>query len=631
MKLVISATLAPLAVVVAFAADPSWAARPSAVNALRLVPVQKDVDYDRPAAADVAKCKIAAKKIAGQVGWIVEGPDGMILRRFMDTNGDNTVDQWSYYKGGLEVYRDIDANFNNKTDQHRWFHTSGTRWGLDRNEDGEIDAWKSISAEEVSAEIIAALARRDAARFKRLVLLPGEINSLGLGKEKAAAISKRIARLPGDFATLAAKQTTIAADARWLQFSSSTPGVVPSGTDGSTKDLTVYENAVAIVHGGGKHGQVQIGTLVKLGDTWRVIDLPQPADGQANLTSPGLFFQASTANPTAHTQVGSNQEVQELLSALEKLDAIAGSATTPAEQAKHNAQRANLLEEIAEKSGNAKDRDMWLRQLADMVSAAVQSGGYTKGAERLEQLVEKLRNSKADKNLAAYVKLRQMTAAYGLSLQLPQADFKKIQEKWLADLQQYITDYPSSPDTAEAMLQLAIAQEFSGKEAEAKKWYIRLVDEFPNSPAAKKAAGARTRLDSVGKSITLRGAGLSGKPVDLNDYRGQVVLVQYWATWCQPCKNDLPLLKELKTKYGNSLGVIGISLDNDRKELESYLTENPLPWRQMFEPGGLDSRPANDLGILTLPTMILLDAQGKVVNRNVQAAELSEEIKKLIR
>ncbi len=627
---IVSATFATLMATI-LASPAAAATSPSAANALKLVPVQKGVDYDRPTAKEIPKCKIAAKKLSGNVGWIVENPQGTILRRFMDTNGDNVVDQWSYYKNGLEVYRDIDANFNNKADQYRWFHTAGTRWGLDKNEDGEIDAWKVISAEEVTAEIIAALARRDARRFNRVVLLPGEVKSLGLGKQKSSTIGKRVARLPADFASLAKKQTALAADTKWRQFNGSKPGIVPAGTDGSIKDLVVYENVMAIIESGGKHGQVQIGTLVKLGDTWRAIDLPQSANAQASLASAGSFFQASVVNPVTSGQSGSSSKVQELLSQLENLDKAAVKAGSPTAKAKFNAQRANLLEQIADASGSAADRAMWMRQLADMVSAAVQSGAYPEGAQRLGTLAAKLQKNKADESLAAYVKFRQMTAAYGLSLQAPKADFNKIQKKWLADLKKYITDYPKGTDTPEAMLQLAIAEEFGGEEADAKKWYTQLAAQFPNTTAAKKAAGAATRLNSVGKSIAIRGAGLHGKPVDLADYRGRVVLVQYWATWCQPCKNDFPMIKELKAKYGKSLGVIGINLDNNPKDLKAYLTENRLPWQQIYEPGGLDSRPANQMGILTLPTMILVDRQGKVVNRNVQAAELSQEIKKLIR
>jgi hypothetical protein len=109
------------------------------------------------------------------------------------------------------------------------------------------------------------------------------------------------------------------------------------------------------------------------------------------------------------------------------------------------------------------------------------------------------------------------------------------------------------------------------------------------------------------------------------------VLIQYWATWSRPAKADLATLKELWNKYGSSFTIIGVSLDNNVKELNDYLADNPLPWPQIFEPGGLDSRPANVLGILTVPTMMLIDQQGKVVSRNIAAADVETELKRLAR
>ena len=93
----------------------------------------------------------------------------------------------------------------------------------------------------------------------------------------------------------------------------------------------------------------------------------------------------------------------------------------------------------------------------------------------------------------------------------------------------------------------------------------------------------------------------------------------------------MAILKDLIAKYGRSFAVIGVSVDNSRKELDAYLASAKLPWTQVFEEGGLDSPPANQLGILTVPTMILVDQQGKVVNRNIQAAEIEAELKKLIK
>ena len=608
------------------------AATPTVQQALKLLPIQEDVDLSRPTADQTAACKIRAQKGDGQLGWIVEDPNGLTLRKFIDTDRDAVVDQWSYYKDGVEVYRDVDSNHNGKADQYRWFHTGGSRWGLDNDEDGKIDAWKAISAEEVTAEVVAALATRNTARFDRLVLTPGELETLGLGKSHTGQIEEMIGRTAEKFAALVSTQKAVTSTSKWLQFSGTRPGIVPLGTDGSTKDLRVYENVVAIVQDGDAHGQLSIGTLVKVGDAWRLIDVPQiSSDGQDEVADSGFFFRSNAAGRAELGETGPSQDQQKLLAELEELDRTATEALTPKQQAEFNSRRTDLLQKIAKQAGSAEERAVWIRQLADMVSASVQSGTFPQGVDRLQALLKELSQNRSDSSLAAYVKFRHMTAAYGLSLQSPKADFTKIQQQWLKDLQQYVADYPAAADAAEAMLQLAIAKEFAGQEDDAKKWYGRIVAAFPDSDAAAKAAGARTRLDSIGKQISLRGKNAAGGVVDLSKYRGKVVLIQYWATWCEPAKADMPALKKMLTKYGRSLRVIGVNLDNSPKTLADFLAKNRLPWPQIFEDGGLDSRPANQLGILTLPTMILVDAQGKVVNRNIQIAELDRELRKLIR
>jgi len=605
------------------------AAAPSAQQALKLRPIQRDADIAQPSDEEAAGCKIFARKIGNGVGWIVEDPNGLTLRKYLDTNGDNVVDLWSYFKNGLEVYRDVDSDFDGKADQYRWFHTAGSRWGLDKDQDGAIDRWKVISAEEVTAEAVAALAERDANRLARLVLTAEEIKTLGLGAEKAESLGKKIEAVASGLRNLG-RQKTVEPDAKWVQFSATQPGIVPAGTDGSTKDLEVYENVAAIVETGGKHDQVQIGTLVRVDNAWRMIDLPQTAAGQADAGTPGFFFAASLVRRESGT-TGPAGAAQELLGQLEKLDGAAEKAQSPEEKTRYNVERADLLERIADSSKQPGDRAMWVRQLADMIGAAVQQGTYPEGPKRLESLLKKLQGSDADRDLAAYVRFRQLTADYVLKVQTPKAPFAEVQEQWLKSLKQYAIDYPTSPDAAEALLQIAIAQEFAGEEEAAKDSYVQIVQRFADSAAAKKAAGARARLDSVGKTVQLSGKDVNGSPVDLSRYRGRVVLIQYWATWCQPALTDMPLLKELVKKYGAKFQVVGVNLDANAKTLQDYLAENPLPWAQIFEQGGLDSGPANQLGVLTLPTMILVDQQGKVVNRNVQTGGLEDELKRLIR
>ena len=605
------------------------AATPTPEQALKHMPVQKGVDFDLPAAQDIPKCKVIPVKSAGQAGWIVEDPNGKTLRRFLDTNGDNLVDCWCYYKDGIEVYRDIDSNFNGKADQYRWFNTGGTRWGIDTDEDGVIDSWKCISAEEATAEIVAALATRDYDRFARVALSADELQSLGLGKARAEELAAKISKLKADFQQVAAKQKSVDPQTTWEQFSGNKPGVVPAGSDESTKDLRVYENVVAIVQTAGKHTQLQIGTLVQVGDCWKVIDAPREAgEGQSDAVAGGFFFQSPNRGEAGGAVGG--DDMQKLLAELEDLDKASAKAMTPEQQTTYMARRAELLEKIANTARTADDRANWMRQLTDMI---VQMGNSPETAERLQKLFDSLQKNEADKNTLAYVKFRQMMVANVLAWQAPRADGGKIQAEWYKNLEVFLKDYPTAPDAAEALLQLASGDEWAGQDDEAVKKYARIEKEFPESREAQKAAGARTRLESEGKPIKFAAQSINGKPLKLSDpaFRGKVVLLQFWATSSEIAKRDMPVLKELMAKYGKNFVVISVSVDYDRKEVEKYLTENKLPWPQVFEAGGLESPPANQLGILTVPTMILIDPQGKVVNKSIQATEVEAELKKILR
>jgi thiol-disulfide isomerase/thioredoxin len=135
-------------------------------------------------------------------------------------------------------------------------------------------------------------------------------------------------------------------------------------------------------------------------------------------------------------------------------------------------------------------------------------------------------------------------------------------------------------------------------------------------------------LNSVGQTIQLRGKTINGQQEDLAKYKGKYVLIHYWATWSEPCKVDLAQLKELQARYGKSgLALLGVSVDANAADLNDYLAKNRLSWPQLWEPGGQDSRLAMEMGVFTMPTMILVDDKGKVVNRNIHITEVEGELK----
>src|SRR5438105_2410875 len=112
-----------------------WAAPPpTAAEMLRIRPKQDGVVYTTPAPPEQEACKvelIKGSKVGS--GWLLRDARGLPLRRFFDTNGDIQIDVWSYYLDGVEVYREIDTNYDGKRDQFRWLNSGGMKWGIDAN------------------------------------------------------------------------------------------------------------------------------------------------------------------------------------------------------------------------------------------------------------------------------------------------------------------------------------------------------------------------------------------------------------------------------------------------------------------------------------------------------------------
>jgi thiol-disulfide isomerase/thioredoxin len=104
---------------------------------------------------------------------------------------------------------------------------------------------------------------------------------------------------------------------------------------------------------------------------------------------------------------------------------------------------------------------------------------------------------------------------------------------------------------------------------------------------------------------------LDGKTISIESLKGKVVLLDFWATWCGPCRKALPELKELQRKNtGKPLVVISVSADEDHEALEQFVHANGMSWTQAWDAQG---RVAGGIfGISSLPSYVLIDAQGRI-------------------
>lgn len=121
-----------------------------------------------------------------------------------------------------------------------------------------------------------------------------------------------------------------------------------------------------------------------------------------------------------------------------------------------------------------------------------------------------------------------------------------------------------------------------------------------------------------------------GNRVSLADYSGRVVLIDIWASWCVPCIQEFPGLRELYAKYkDHGLEIIGFSVDKDGESWKNALVKHELPWVNISDLKAWDSRMIADYGIQAIPFTILIDRGGMIASRNIHAHNLTAAMEKL--
>ena len=600
-------------------------------------PSQPDIEIDTPTPDEVDQCELKVEGDAKRSGWALYDPNGQILRRFMDTDGDSKVDEFKYFRYGLEVFRDTDTDGDNKIDQSRWFNTSGTRWGIDTDQDGKIDRWKIISAEEATREAIMAMATGDPARLQAVFINEGDIQSLGLNAEISKKFLANRTSLAAQMQGVLANSKTISSNTVWGRFDSSMlmPNLVPADSGKATTDLTVYENVMAIVKNGEENGFVQIGEMVRVGSAWKLTTCPRPLEGdQFEVSEGGVLLQPNIPGMSPGGQEGITTEMRNLVEQLRKLDANSpGVSSGREEMTRFNVARAELLKQLAEVSPSAEDKTLWNRQRLELVAAATQMQTFPNGLEALDEAIEELRENRNDRQLLAYAVFQRLLVGYDMQLQTASNEERaEVQQNWLKSLERFVQEFPNAPESADALLQLAITTEFNGNIKDARGWYAKLVQEYGDTQPGQRGRGALRRLALEGEPLVLSGNRFGGgKPVDLSEYRGRVTAVLFWATWCKPCTDDLPQLQALVKEYGrNGFSVVGVNLDSPGADVAGYIKNYKVSWPNIAEEGGLESRPAVEYGIFSLPTMFVVDKTGKVVANHASIDELKKLVPELL-
>lgn len=129
--------------------------------------------------------------------------------------------------------------------------------------------------------------------------------------------------------------------------------------------------------------------------------------------------------------------------------------------------------------------------------------------------------------------------------------------------------------------------------------------------AAAAAVPAVAALPPVGKTAPdFAAKSSSGRNVRLSELRGQVVLINFWASWCSPCRQELPLLSKIYSQYrGAGFALLAVNVDDNRKDAEGMLKRLDLKFPTLFDAG---KSVAKLYGVDTMPATLVIDRDGRV-------------------
>jgi thiol-disulfide isomerase/thioredoxin len=173
--------------------------------------------------------------------------------------------------------------------------------------------------------------------------------------------------------------------------------------------------------------------------------------------------------------------------------------------------------------------------------------------------------------------------------------------------------------------------------------WVQVMRDFPGTRAAQGAAislgnlnardAAAGELDipeglNVGQKFPgFAEQDLAGNPLSVSAYRGKVTMVDFWATWCGPCRGEMPNVIATYQKYHNlGFDIIGVSLDQSRDDLTGFLNANGIVWSQYFDGQGWQNKLARQYQVMSIPMDYLLDRHGIIIGKELRGSDLGAAV-----
>ena len=196
----------------------------------------------------------------------------------------------------------------------------------------------------------------------------------------------------------------------------------------------------------------------------------------------------------------------------------------------------------------------------------------------------------------------------------------------------FVKENPSS------LVSLYLTQEAVGNEMDAAKgepMFLMLSPALQNSEEGKQLKERITigKKTMVGvKAIDFSQPDMNGKMISLSSFKGKYVLVDFWASWCGPCRAESPNLVKAYSKYKEkNFEIFGVSLDQSKDKWLKAVNDDQYTWTQVSEVKGWETAVAQEYGIEGIPFNILVDPNGYIVARNLRGEALEKKLKEILK
>jgi peroxiredoxin len=194
------------------------------------------------------------------------------------------------------------------------------------------------------------------------------------------------------------------------------------------------------------------------------------------------------------------------------------------------------------------------------------------------------------------------------------------------------------------MMKALLYAQVLGDDAKAQTLLKQVKTDYPDTASGQQVDKLVAAMEQQGAAKKIQSAlkpgsafpdfavtSLDGQPLSVAGLKGKYVMVDFWATWCGPCVAELPNVQKAYEKYhSKGFEIIGVSLDQDKDKLTSFIKEKNMPWAQYFDGLGWHNKLAEKYGIESIPATFLLDKEGKIVASDLRGEALDQTLGKAL-